>query len=39
MMRKRSFTSPIRFFGSDELEGLKKAIMVVLKVFIANANK
>ena len=39
MMKKRSFTSPIRFFGSDELEGLKKAIMLVLKIFVENANK
>ena len=39
MMKKRSFTSPIRFFGSDELEGIKKAIILVLKVFVANANK
>ena len=39
MVKRRSFTSPIRFFGSDELEGLKKAIMIVLTVFIANANK
>ena len=39
MMKKRSFTSPIRFFGSDEIEGIKKAIILVLKVFVANANK
>ena len=39
MGKRRSFTSPIRFFGSDELEGLKKAIILMLKVFVANANK
>lgn len=38
MMKKRSFTSPIRFFGSDELEGLKKAIMLSLNIMVTNAN-
>lgn len=39
MKRKRSFASPIRFFGSDEVEGLQKAILLALKVFTANAKK
>ncbi len=37
MIRKRSFTSPIRFFGSDGLEGIKKAIMIVLQILASRA--
>ncbi len=39
MARKRSFASPIRFFGSDELEGLKKAILMAIEIFTKYADK
>lgn len=39
MNKRRSFTSPIRFFGSDDTEGIERAILLVLEILTSKAKK